>query len=1451
MLMTPEALGRFMSIFTTFIFSVIALILMYKITKYLRLELRLAPRKNAWERFKNGLSIFIFASIFTSVILFAAAVITSSIAANALIAGAGGGTIPESVIEAFKFPHMLPIILIALSGYIIIYPFFESLSLGKRGENGAMEIQRWIENRFINRFEPPISYLMSMLGFFIIYIIPPIILSYIFFRTTNLSSLLISHPIIFYLIFLDWFMIFPMMYLSYYSTIGASQEFFKGLKANLRRDRKQLFYFVISIFMIISVVVNLFIYVPVLLNPTNLRPQIPGETSGFGGLLQNVIEFFMRRAPWVTEKDWENWNNFITIVPLDFLIFFIFTILFGLFGFYAKFLNKEPLNRPMLVFFAGFIITGIAFQIFGNIITKWPWAFPNDIINLNLDNPRNPNVRVFMLFFLPATSIDKILTAIFFTYQLVFNKELRNTINETVLTQAIVDKDLNILKKYTHDKNPRIRKLVAESMKQIVDTNAQEIEKYLPIFADLVIDHNPDVVKAISPAIEIAGLKIPIEKLFNIIQLGFGTEEPANIEEMKGVIYKLGKLYPEKVQSLYEYLFKGYVPDQAKDALLEVLRMLAPIYPELSYNICIPMLKRKNPKLNQDAISIIKYLIHDFKPKFREIFALMKDISMEKKNPVRDKALEIMAYIASIDKEYLGPFLSFYKNLDDLHKRSKLSLIGGITQIVITYPEELDRILPDIIKDLDQENTNIRQEIIMSLGVIGMNLETQDFLDKIWPYIRDAEVKIKDTKKPGVISLNFQKNKLEVLRMLLKARPELLSNKEIKEFLINKYLLSPVKELRDYFAEILKDFDLEYVFDIYLSGVGAGINENIIDDIVHYINNLLNEENILFILQRSRLLERLYKVLTNLDLKSPLYGAIILNILCQIALYSKEFVEKIYFLLITFIDRDIDEPAAISIRFLTDIAITLRENPKYYNIPLTYNKFYEILKNIISNNPKETKNHRPKFFAAAIESLKKIYNVDSSKYEEIYNILYNFKDETDETIISTVIEVLAQIACDFPEIYYGTYKNEFEARWIENSRLEDEILPTIYKNLNHPSERVQKSIVKAISNAINTFGTSENIVNFLLKIIKKRRHIKQYEKQIFIQSISKINQIERNHKVIDELRRLSKDNDPIIREAVIRILGDIFLKLKPIKEYEKQKDKIMVITFKKLRNTFMKYRFLKDPSIKSRIAYIEVATKLAIKFDELQDLILIIKDFTFDPITSVAIKAVQSFFKYIDHHPETLEITSTYMKTMTNTSDTSVKHVLLKELIKHYENEEYIKYIMPTLIKLALDKDKNIRRKSLDLFKEIYQKATEKLFFFIEILIRLTRDPNPQIRLDAFDLMAQLTLEFPKNLQKQDIIFDTFNRLSKDPNLKIKQRVSNQLEKIIKIFPERLNDSIQMIYNLLREKDRKTIQNCTNALRYVILLFPERKNEIKDAVVRFYRRTAHPALLLFIKELES
>jgi hypothetical protein len=589
-----------------------------------------------------------------------------------------------------------------------------------------------------------------------------------------------------------------------------------------------------------------------------------------------------------------------------------------------------------------------------------------------------------MQLFIIAVVSDKIFTGAFLIYQLFFNKNLKETINETVLTQAIADQDINVLKKYTKDKNPRIRKMVAEAVMHIIESNPihEDNEKLIPIFEDLIVDKNPEVIKSIVPAIKISSFKMPIEKLYFTIQMGLGTEEDTNVNEIQKLVIDIGKIHPEYIQGLYEHLYSGYVPDKVKGALMQVLQILGQKYPELSYNISIPMLEQKNLQIKKSALWIIKNLIHDFKAKYNSIYEKMRSIAFNKNDPLKIYAIEIMGYIASSDQSFNDKFIEDIEKIDRQNVECVEKIIGGLTQIVISNPEKQDLILNLITQNLIEEKSALKADSILSLGVIGIQLDQNEFLAKIYPNF----IKITNMKDS-----NLKKHLINTFKFLFKAREDLLLLEPSMDLII-QYINDDLQEIRNEIFSMIKNYDEMIVLEILLRAMKNSNNIEKTINILSNLNELLSEDLIKEISDNEELLDRIHISLLSQNIDNDEIRNLSVGILCKIADQSKILTEKIYPTLASILRGKNVEAAAIVLKFFGKLAMMKKIDSSLNNIDLQYDNFYQEIKQWLipaeSKKFKDIKEDARRI--AAVECLEQLYEADSSNSKR-FIILLQFK----------------------------------------------------------------------------------------------------------------------------------------------------------------------------------------------------------------------------------------------------------------------------------------------------------------------------------------------------------------------------------------------------------------------------------------------------------------------------
>ncbi|TFH31304.1 MAG: hypothetical protein E4G98_00295, partial [Promethearchaeota archaeon] len=396
--------------------TLLGLIVFLRMMRHTRAELRNAPKYTFWHKLGNLTSGTAYSFSVACTVTFVFALISSMIAVNTLYYIQFRR--PDlanffQLIAVFQFPTFLPLVMLFMAVFAIFYSLFEYILMARDSADAPMEIQRWIEKTFIDRFRAPWSWFMAILVFFVVVLLTPIITS---FLSVQYWSYLPSNARtwIVILVFLLWIMMGPIFFLSYYSQIGIAQAYFRGKKSNLKKNKKTAFFYYIAILGLITTVYSFFKILILIL--TNNLDGASNPLEAQGAFWPVVMEFIRNNSDLFTEVQIQTFLAFFAIVPTGFSMFVLTTCIFGLLGFYAKFLSKEPLNTPKMVLFAAYIITGIAFSIFINAIVNFPYAFPTQFLNsigFPLDTRDLVDQQILLRIFAVPLLVEKSINLIF------------------------------------------------------------------------------------------------------------------------------------------------------------------------------------------------------------------------------------------------------------------------------------------------------------------------------------------------------------------------------------------------------------------------------------------------------------------------------------------------------------------------------------------------------------------------------------------------------------------------------------------------------------------------------------------------------------------------------------------------------------------------------------------------------------------------------------------------------------------------------------------------------------------------------------------------------------------------------------------------------------------------------------------------------------------------------
>ncbi len=710
------------------IFSIIGMLVFTRACKFISQELKTAARVTFFDKVQVFLSALVFSGLSAAAVVFILGIISSSIAINAIYAIAGTEQAENyaDLITAWQFPNLIPIVFLVLAGYSFIYPAIEYLMLSKRDVEGPMEIQRWIESKIINRWRPPFSAILAILLFIVVVIIPPLILSYIAIYVQDLpaqSGGKLDWQAIVFFSFLSWLILGPIFYLAYYSTLGNSQIFLRGTRIkwtdrqlwkNKKNIRFLIFYF-IAIISIISSFYNAFKTFPIF---WGVYPELTTDYLTMErGFIESFVTTLLSSNPSVSPQQINDWKLFTAVVPIDFMMFFISTCGFGLLGFYMKFISKEPLNRSTKVAFAAYVFSGIAFEIFVQIITKWPWVIPDQRILFDLTNPNDQKLMLF--FFAPILAIDKTILAFFLIYNLFFNKELKTSIQAAVLNDAILDNDIGVMKQYTESKNPYIRLLVSESVGTMLTiiNNPELLKGVSQIIEQMAFDDDPKIQENIISHFDIALQKLPAEYLYTLFSVIFSGTNGEIIAKFSKVITQFGKRQPNKIAVLFEETFKGALSEEGKNAIFKSISDIGEKQVEFVKNLLFPLIEKNNPSMQSQALFLIKNMIDKFPSEYAILFEKCMILGNHQNDELGKTALSTLSVITIKDPGYLPKLIDYIPTIKKDSVVRKKAVISIISEMIVNNPNTYEQIIDQYKSFVEERNTEVLASIQFDLGV--------------------------------------------------------------------------------------------------------------------------------------------------------------------------------------------------------------------------------------------------------------------------------------------------------------------------------------------------------------------------------------------------------------------------------------------------------------------------------------------------------------------------------------------------------------------------------------------------------------------------------------------------------------------------------------------------------------------------------------------------------------
>ncbi len=1482
----------------TILFSIIGMLIFIRMMKYIRAELKTAPKYTFFQKLKNFLSSVTFSLMVSLAIIFVLALISSSLAINASLAV--HNIRPDlawtaGIIQAFKFPHLIPIVAGIIAGFSIFYPLYEYLVLAAPGEDGSMEIQQYLESKIIDRTAPPISYFVAILLYLVIVIIPPTITSYVALEFWDIPSYLNAGWII-GLIFLVWIFLGPMFYLSYYSKIGAAHSFFRGRRVNRKKDKKTGFWYWVAILIIFNTVWAFIQFIPILWG--NFPEPSSNPLEAQGDFIPRLIGFLYNRDL-ISAKTLNSLRLFLAIVPIEFLLFIITTCFFGLLGFYAKFISKEPLNSPKMVLFAAYIICGIAFSIFVDAMVKYPYTFPDEFLNrigLNLHLSPAPGVTalqlardqaIFVRIFSTAILLVKTLDIIFLFNFLFRKKEIKNQADEWVLNKAILENDFEIIKKYSSERDPETRLMVAQSVInyiQLKDVLSKESSKSIAdIMEILIVDKDPAISGLISKHQGEIISKLHQDSLLSSLKKLLKSDDKIKNKSAIKVLEKISRENMIHTRILLKEIVVSKLSIGGAESLFDFIAEIDQRNHNLTSNLIQPLLIEQNENLVYGSLTVIGRCLTNFQIEYSNLQPELSKLLHHPNVEIIAKTIDVFSSLASKKQEHIPDVMNEFNVMTAISPEIIRQRIGALVKFAIVQPQWLNSLFDYLEIYLNHPNPRIVADGAVSLGSLSSTIESQVFFDRIFPFFR---------KLVHSDDLNVKKAILSSMVVITKIRVDIAKDERFQH-LFSILLVDPHVEIRHQVFRFIGEGDPKFILGDIAALLTSPLKIQVRIDLMNILASASMAEKITPYIDELQLIEILQKqnfeqekelsIQDMLELqedKSRIFGfqkgvesisliGATIALLYEILYFSPKYYDRI----IPFIDENLEKgqelAAAKKIEFKCKVVLDELKGIKNHGKRITLEDLLKDLeRNVFIVEPLTQKIIAE--FIYEVYNLKKDFHV---KFFEIYTALSKQRELKDNELKRILLMGMATIIAENHHLYFKPMrmKNLIEFKSIKTNPYEACFKPFLLSNMDSTEESIYQGVSKALYLIIEVSEQDKLIRGLLLHTISnsKSPNIKITAMKALI---SLPIQIEDELTINVLLKQVKSKNQrsPLVQAEAIRSLGNI-IRIFPLSASKSKKKE-----FKRLKN--LMYKVIIEPyyagaALEVKEAIVEHLPTLTLLHPDLKVCITAIKTIGLDPVPSIATIAVDTFFQLVDFKISTLKkveqqnesqrFESMYGNNITelrlfrhfaNSSLTEVNNMLIRKIISLYETESDkidIDPILPSLSKLATSSSKDIRSQSLAIFSEIYLKDEKTFEFLLEMFLKLAKNRNPGVRRDICENLFKIITAKPQVFEEKISIFQTLLKLSLDSDFEIQEIIASNLKESIEKCPKRAKDLLQIIYVFLRRSDSPIKQRAIMAIRDIWVNNPIMQKDILKSVQRFYKKSGDALLLTLIGNLSE
>ncbi|HMF32484.1 MAG TPA: hypothetical protein VKK79_13765, partial [Candidatus Lokiarchaeia archaeon] len=489
------------------------------------------------------------------------------------------------------------------------------------------------------------------------------------------------------------------------------------------------------------------------------------------------------------------------------------------------------------------------------------------------------------------------------------------------------------------------------------------------------------------------------------------------------------------------------------------------------------------------------------------------------------------------------------------------------------------------------------------------------------------------------------------------------------------------------------------------------------------------------------------------------------------------------------------------------------------------------------------------FVLTAVEYVSKIFNLRKEIYQKIFPVFLSLQDNGHPGVVQYVALVLTAIVCENKAEFASRVNPKTgETIWIVKTKFTEEFLPALLQIMSVPGKVVKEAVTIAVNMVIDNFPEAEVEVG---EFLKKAAH-KADSEQARIMGISVLGKYARtleDMELLQVLVKASRDRkSKEMRQRALKALVSVINKFPQPKELNAKQIKcLQYLSFSLLRTSY-----LRDTVPQVRKYYIGALVAIGTNQYEFGGIFPFLRQLILDSDATNSSIAIRGFFNIMKQYPSHLELYYHYFRGF-GFSPHDITRRILKEEIRHIlELTGTIEYVLPTILLLTGDQDRDIRQSAFEDFKTLIDKYPDRVNYFGQLLLKMTRDKNFHIRADSIEVIATFLDKYPNAGEESEDLFQAFIDLSRDPIKSVRHQVAKYVADVVQLVtPDQVNFIFQALFRFIREEDRGMKEHTLNGFRAAAAIFPDRVPDILADLQRINKREQVASLQELISEFKQ